>query len=42
MRELLSKLDAAGVVASAGHLEGGEDWEDESDGEEDEEDAMEE
>lgn len=33
VRELLAKLDAAGIVASTGHQEGGEDWEDESDGE---------
>ncbi|KAL8286259.1 hypothetical protein RQP46_004747 [Phenoliferia psychrophenolica] len=33
VHELTSKLDAAGIVASTGHQEGGEDWEDESDGE---------
>lgn len=33
VRELMAKLDAAGIVASTGHQEGGEDWEDESDGE---------
>jgi hypothetical protein len=40
VRELMGKLDAAGVVASAGAEEGGEangDWEDES-----EDEAMEE
>jgi hypothetical protein len=36
VRELMEKLDAAGVVASEGHKEGGADWED---SEEEEDDA---
>ncbi|KAK4699576.1 hypothetical protein P7C70_g6683, partial [Phenoliferia sp. Uapishka_3] len=32
VQELMSKYEAAGIVASTGHQEGGEDWEDESDG----------
>lgn len=38
VREILEKMEEAGVVASVGQQEGGEDWEDESEGE----DAMEE
>lgn len=38
VKEIMGKLDAAGVVASVGQQEGGEEWEDESEGE----DAMEE
>ncbi|KAI5481447.1 TPR domain containing protein [Pseudohyphozyma bogoriensis] len=37
LKDLLSKLDAAGVVASTGHQEGDDQWEDESEGEGEEE-----
>lgn len=35
VRELMEKLDAAGVVASEGHKEGAAEWEDSEDEEED-------
>lgn len=40
VREIMAKLDAAGVVASEGHQEGANEWEDESEGEGDVEMAI--